>query len=392
MLTSLALLFIVGIFVGSAAEKLHLPALFGMLLAGLLLGPFGLHLLSDSLLSISADLRQLALVIILLRAGLSLDINDLKRVGRPAILMCFLPACFEIAAMVLIAPRIFNITVVEAALLGSVIGAVSPAVIVPKMLKLMESGYGSDKSIPQLILAGASVDDVFVIVLFSIFTSLAAGGTVTLLSFADIPVSILLGALTGCLSGWLLQWLLKWVKSEPYQVLLVLSAALLLCGLENMLKGRVALSGLLAVMSMGITLQKCSPNHAKTLPPIFSTLWKGGEIMLFVLVGAAVNINYAAAAGLPAVILIFCVLAIRMLGVACCLLKSDLSGRERLFCMIAYTPKATVQAAIGSIPLAMGLACGELVLTIAVLSILITAPLGAFMIDLTYSKLLQHTS
>ena len=392
MLPSLALLFIVGIFVGSAAEKLHLPALFGMLLAGLLLGPFGLHLLSDSLLSISADLRQLALVIILLRAGLSLDINDLKRVGRPAILMCFLPACFEIAAMVLIAPRIFNITVVEAALLGSVIGAVSPAVIVPKMLKLMESGYGSDKSIPQLILAGASVDDVFVIVLFSIFTSLAAGGTVTLLSFADIPVSILLGALTGCLSGWLLQWLLKWVKSEPYQVLLVLSAALLLCGLENMLKGRVALSGLLAVMSMGITLQKCSPNHAKTLPPIFSTLWKGGEIMLFVLVGAAVNINYAAAAGLPAVILIFCVLAIRMLGVACCLLKSDLSGRERLFCMIAYTPKATVQAAIGSIPLAMGLACGELVLTIAVLSILITAPLGAFMIDLTYSKLLQHTS
>lgn len=392
MLTSLALLFIVGIFAGSAAEKLHLPALFGMLLAGILLGPFGLQLLSDSLLSISADLRQLALVIILLRAGLSLDINDLKRVGRPAILMCFLPACFEIAAMVLIAPRIFNITVIEAALLGSVVGAVSPAVIVPKMLKLMESGYGSDKSIPQLLLAGASVDDVFVIVLFSIFTSLAAGGTVTLLSFADIPVSILLGILTGCLSGWLLQWLLKWVKSEPYQVLLVLSAALLLCGLENILKGRVALSGLLAVMSMGITLQKCSPNHAKTLPPIFSTLWKGGEIMLFVLVGAAVNINYAAAAGLPAVFLIVCVLAIRMLGVACCLFKSDLSSRERLFCMIAYTPKATVQAAIGSIPLAMGLSCGELVLTIAVLSILITAPLGAFMIDLTYSKLLQHTS
>lgn len=209
-----------------------------MLLAGILLGPFGLRLLSDSLLSISADLRQLALVIILLRAGLSLDINDLKRVGRPAFLMCFLPACFEIAAMVLIAPRIFNITVIEAALLGSVVGAVSPAVIVPKMLKLMESGYGSEKSIPQLILAGASVDDVFVIVLFSIFTSLAAGGTVTLLSFADIPVSIFLGALIGCLSGWLLQRLLKWVKSEPYQVLLVLSAALLLCGLENSLKGR----------------------------------------------------------------------------------------------------------------------------------------------------------
>ena len=392
MLTSLALLFIVGLFAGSAAEKLHLPPLFGMLLAGILLGPFGLRLLSDSLLSISADLRQLALVIILLRAGLSLDINDLKKVGRPAFLMCFLPACFEIAAMVLIAPRIFNITVIEAVLLGSVIGAVSPAVIVPKMLKLMESGYGSEKSIPQLILAGASVDDVFVIVLFSIFTSLAAGGTVTLLSFADIPVSILLGALIGCLSGWLLQRLLKWVKSEPYQVLLVLSAALLLCGLENSLKGRVALSGLLAVMSMGITLQKCSPIHAKTLPPIFSTLWKGGEIMLFVLVGAAVNINYAAAAGLPAVFLIFCVLAIRMLGVAFCLFKSDLSGRERLFCMIAYTPKATVQAAIGSIPLAMGLPCGELILTIAVLSILITAPLGAFMIDLTYPKLLQHTS
>lgn len=389
MLTSLALIFIAGIFAGEAARRLKLPPLFGMLVAGILLGPACLNLLSDTMLSLSAELRQLALVIILLRAGLSLDLNDLKKVGRPAVLMCFLPACFEIAAMLILAPMFFGITIIEAAILGSVLAAVSPAVIVPKMLKLMETGYGTEKSIPQMILAGASVDDVFVIVLFSIFTSLALNGTFSVMSLAQIPCSILLGILAGVMAGFLIHWLLKWLPSPSLKVLLLLSAALLLTALETALKGSIAFSGLLAVMSMGIVIQKKESMTAQVLSKSFSSLWNGGEILLFVLIGAAVNIKVAASAGGSAFILIFLVLIMRMLGVFCCLLKTNLNKGERLFCMIAYTPKATVQAAIGSIPLAMGLPCGELVLTIAVLSILITAPLGAFMIDTTYPRLLK---
>lgn len=389
MLTSLALIFIAGIFAGEAARRLKLPPLFGMLVAGILLGPACLNLLSDTMLSLSAELRQLALVIILLRAGLSLDLNDLKKVGRPAVLMCFLPACFEIAAMLILAPMFFGITIIEAAILGSVLAAVSPAVIVPKMLKLMETGYGTEKSIPQMILAGASVDDVFVIVLFSIFTSLALNGTFSVMSLAQIPCSILLGILAGVMAGFFIHWLLKWLPSPSLKVLLLLSAALLLTALETALKGSIAFSGLLAVMSMGIVIQKKEMMTAQVLSKSFSSLWNGGEILLFVLVGAAVNIKIAASAGGSAFILIFLVLIMRMLGVFCCLLKTNLNKGERLFCMIAYTPKATVQAAIGSIPLAMGLPCGELVLTIAVLSILITAPLGAFMIDTTYPRLLK---
>lgn len=392
MLTSLALIFISGIFAGEAARRLKLPPLFGMLLAGMLLGPSCLNLLSDSMLSLSAELRQLALVIILLRAGLSLEINDLKKVGRPAVLMCFLPACFEITAMIIFAPMIFGISMVEAAVLGSVLAAVSPAVIVPKMLKLMESGYGTEKSIPQMILAGASVDDVFVIVLFSIFTSLASNGTFSVVSFAQIPCAILLGILAGVIAGALVHRLFKLLSSQSLKVLLLLSAALLLTALETILKERLAFSGLLAVMSMGIMLQKEEMMTANVLSKSFSNLWSGGEILLFVLVGAAVNIKYATSAGWMALILIVLVLMMRMLGVFCCLLKTNLNKGERLFCMIAYTPKATVQAAIGSIPLAMGLPCGELVLTIAVLSILVTAPVGAFMIDTTYPKLLKLSS
>lgn len=388
MLMSLAYLLLVGLGAGLLAEKLHLPALLGMLLAGIVLGPYGLSILSDELLSLSTDLRQLALVIILLRAGLSLNVNDLKKVGKPAILMCFVPACFEIVAMMLIAPRLFHITLTEAALLGSVIGAVSPAVIVPKMIRLMENGYGTAKSIPQLILAGASVDDVFVIVLFSIFTSLALEGTIAWVSFIDIPISIVLGIVVGVGAGWFVKCLFRWVKIDAYQVLLLLSVALLLNGLEQALKGTVAFSGLLAVMCMGITIKQIQGEASKKLSLMFSKLWSGGEILLFVLVGAAVNIHYAVKAGWLAVLLILCVLVFRMVGVACCLIGSELTIKERIFCMIAYLPKATVQAAIGSIPLSMGLACGELVLTIAVLSILIAAPLGAFLIDLTTSKLL----
>lgn len=388
MLTSLALIFIFGIFAGEAARRLKLPPLFGMLLAGILLGPSCLNLLSDSMLSLSAELRQLALVIILLRAGLSLNIQDLRKVGRPAILMCFLPACFEIIAIIIIAPMLFGISTTEAALLGSVLAAVSPAVIVPKMLKLMDAGYGTEKSIPQLILAGASVDDVFVIVLFSIFTSLAIDGTFSAMSLTQIPCSIILGILAGMIAGLLMHQLLQMISSHSLKVLLLLSAALLLTVLETLLKGRLALSGLLAVMSMGIIIQK-KEKKVQDLSKSFSSLWSGGEILLFVLVGAAVKLNYAVSAGWQAFGLIFIVLMIRMLGVFCCLLKTNLNKNEKLFCMLAYTPKATVQAAIGSIPLSIGLACGELILTIAVLAILITAPLGAFMIDSTYQHLLK---
>lgn len=388
MLTSLALIFIFGIFAGEAARRLKLPPLFGMLLAGILLGPSCLNLLSDSMLSLSAELRQLALVIILLRAGLSLNIQDLRKVGRPAILMCFLPACFEIIAIIIIAPMLFAISTTEAALLGSVLAAVSPAVIVPKMLKLMDAGYGTEKSIPQLILAGASVDDVFVIVLFSIFTSLAIDGTFSAMSLTQIPCSIILGILAGMIAGLLMHQLLQMISSHSLKVLLLLSAALLLTVLETLLKGRLALSGLLAVMSMGIIIQK-KEKKVQDLSKSFSSLWSGGEILLFVLVGAAVKLNYAVSAGWQAFGLIFIVLMIRMLGVFCCLLKTNLNKNEKLFCMLAYTPKATVQAAIGSIPLSIGLACGELILTIAVLAILITAPLGAFMIDSTYQHLLK---
>lgn len=388
MLTSLALIFIFGIFAGEAARRLKLPPLFGMLLAGILLGPSCLNLLSDSMLSLSAELRQLALVIILLRAGLSLNIKDLRKVGRPAILMCFLPACFEIIAIIIIAPMLFGISTIEAALLGSVLAAVSPAVIVPKMLKLMDAGYGTEKSIPQLILAGASVDDVFVIVLFSIFTSLAIDGTFSAMSLTQIPCSIILGILAGMIAGLLMHQLLQMISSHSLKVLLLLSAALLLTVLETLLKGRLALSGLLAVMSMGIIIQK-KEKKVQDLSKSFSSLWSGGEILLFVLVGAAVKLNYAVSAGWQAFGLIFIVLMIRMLGVFCCLLKTNLNKNEKLFCMLAYTPKATVQAAIGSIPLSIGLACGELILTIAVLAILITAPLGAFMIDSTYQHLLK---
>lgn len=390
MLTSLALIFIMGILAGEAAKRLKLPPLFGMLLTGIVLGPWGLNLLSESMLSLSADFRQLALVIILLRAGLSLDINDLKKVGRPAVLMCFVPACFEILAMLVLAPMFFGISLIEAGVLGAVIGAVSPAVIVPKMLKLMEEGYGTEKSIPQLILAGASVDDVFVIILFSVFTSLALSGTFSAMALVQIPCSILLGIAAGVIMGWLINKLMKLISLQSLKVLLLLSAALLLTVLETVLKDRIAVSGLLAVMSMGIMIQKNEFTLSQDLSKSFSNLWNGGEILLFVLVGAAVNINYAAVAGWQSLILIILVLMMRMLGVFCCLLKTNLNKGERLFCMIAYTPKATVQAAIGSIPLAMGLPCGELVLTIAVLSILITAPLGAFMIDCTYPRWLKQ--
>ena len=391
MLTSLALIFLFGLIFGALFQKLRLPPLLGMLIVGIVLGPYALNWLDDSLLSISADLRQIALIIILTRAGLNLNISDLKKVGRPAILMCFLPACFQILGMLVLAPPLLHISYLDAAIMGAVVGAVSPAVIVPKMLRLMEEGYGTKKSIPQLILAGASVDDVFVIVLFSSFTGLAKGESLSPWRFAEIPISILLGVLLGAALGLALAFFFQKVHvRDSVKVLLLLSFSFLLVALEDALEGIVPISGLIAVMSLGIALQRKRDIVARRLSLKFSKLWVAAELLLFVLVGATVDLHYAYAAGLPAVILIFGVLLFRMAGVWVCLFKTKLLFKERLFCVLAYMPKATVQAAIGSVPLSMGLSCGNIVLTVAVLAILITAPLGAFLIDLTYKKLLSR--
>ena len=390
MLTSLAFIFLLGLSLGYVFMKLKLPALIGMLLTGIALGPYVLNLLEPSLLSVSVDLRQLALVIILTRAGLALDIKDLMKVGRPALLMCFVPACFEIAGMMLIAPPLLGISLLDAAIMGTVVAAVSPAIIVPKMLHLMDQKYGTSKSIPQLIMAGGSVDDVFVIVMFTAFTGLALGGNISAVSFLQIPVSILSGLVLGVLLGWLLtRYFKRYHMRDSVKVLIILSVSFLLVALERVLKGILPVSGLLAVMALGATLLKNYEVLALRLSAKFSKLWVGAEILLFVLVGATVDIKYAVGAGLSAVVVILFSLLFRMAGVFVCMIKTQLTLKERVFCMIAYLPKATVQAAIGSLPLAMGLPCGKIVLTVAVLAILITAPLGAFSIDMTYKRLLE---
>ena len=388
MLTSLALIFLVGLLFGVLFERLRLPPLLGMIVTGMMLGPHALNLLDSSILNISAELRQLALVIILTRAGLSLDMADLKRVGRPAILMCFLPACFEIVGVLLIAPKLLGITMLQAAIMGSVIAAVSPAVIVPRMLVIMEAGYGKKHSIPQLILAGASVDDVFVIVLFTAFVSLAAGGHISAVGFAEIPLSIALGILAGVWCGLLLALFFKrFSMRASIKVLILLSISFLLLECQNRLQGVVPLSGLLAIMSVGITLYQKCPEFAEKLASKYNKLWVGAQILLFVLVGATVDLSYVRAQGLAAAAIVLGALLFRMAGVWTCLIKTALSLREKLFCLLAYTPKATVQAAIGAIPLSMGLAGGQQVLTVAVLSILITAPFGAMAVDRLYKRL-----
>ncbi len=389
MLTSLAYIFLLALLLGYIFNKLRLPALLGMLITGIVLGPYALNLIDTSLLSISIELRQTALVIILLRAGLALDINDLKKVGRPAILMSFVPALFEIGGMMLVAPPLLGVSLLEAAIMGSVIAAVSPAVIVPKMLYLMENKIGTKKGIPQMIMAAGSVDDVFVIVLFTAFTTLALGGDVSTSSFLQIPVSIVTGLALGILVGWTLTtYFKKYHMRDSVKLLIIMSFAFLFLTLESWLKNTLPVSGLLAVMAMGATILQTYPVLAHRISPKFSKLWVAAEIILFVLVGATVDIQFALKAGPLMIALLLLVLIFRMAGVYFSTAKTKLNQKERLFSMIAYIPKATVQAAIGSLPLAMGLPCGNIVLTAAVLAILITAPLGAFAIDLSYKKLL----
>ena len=390
MLTSFALVFLVGLLLGALAQKLRLPALVGMLLTGVLLGPSVLNLLDDSILAISADLRQLALIIILTRAGLSLDLGDLRRAGRPAVLLCFVPACFEITGMVLLAPRLLGVSTLEAAIMGVVVAAVSPAVIVPRMLRLIEVGYGTKKSIPQMILAGASVDDVFVIVLFTAFTGLAQGQSAGVSSLMGIPVSIALGAAAGLLLGTALAWGWKRLHMrDSGKVLVLLSFSFLLVALENACKGAVPFSGLIAVMGMGAALYRARPMVAGRLSNKYARLWVAAEVVLFVLVGAAIDLRYAAKAGPVALLLLVLVLLFRAAGVLVCVAGTRLQAKERLFCVLAYMPKATVQAAIGGVPLALGLGCGDIVLTVAVLAILFTAPLGALAVDATWKFLLD---
>lgn len=370
---------------------MRLPPLLGMLLVGIAFGPYALGLLDDSLLAISADLRKVALIIILTRAGLSLDIGDLRKVGRSAVLLCFVPATFEIVGTVILAPRLLGVSVLEAAIIGSVIAAVSPAVVVPRMLRLMDEGYGAKQGIPQMILAGASVDDVYVIVLFSSFTSLAAGGTLSPLDFVRIPTSLVLGIAAGVLCGLALAWWFSHVHMrDSIKVVVFLALSFVLVTIEDHCTGIIGFSGLLAVMSMGIMLGQRIPVVSKRLSAKYDRLWVGAELLLFVLVGAMVNVAYAAYAGVAAILLILGAMVFRMAGVFASVLGTKLNGKERAFCMLAYTPKATVQAAIGGVPLAMGLACGETVLTVAVLAILITAPFGAIAIDCTYKKWLQR--
>ena len=390
MLTSIALIFILGLFGGWLFSKMKLPSLIGMIIVGIIISPHCLNMVDDSILSISGDLRQIALVIILTRAGLSLNISDLKKVGRPAILMCFVPACLEMIGTILIAPKVFGVSVLEAAVIGSVIAAVSPAVVVPRMIKLIGEGYGTKKSIPQLILAGASVDDVFVIVVFTAFTALASTGKVSASSFIQIPTSILLGVLLGGCVGMFFIWFFKkFHMRDSIKVLILLSVSFLLLELQNRMESVIAISGLLAIMSMGIIIKQKYDVLAKRLSVKYNKLWIGSEIFLFVLVGIAVDLSYAKRAGAAVIFMVITALIFRMSGVALSLVKTNLNKKERLFFAIAYTPKATVQAAIGTIPLAMGLSCGEIVLTVAVVSILLTAPFGAICVDNLYKKLLE---
>lgn len=396
MLASLSLIFLVGLAIGAICQKLKMPRIIGMLVTGIVLGPYVLDFLDPSILSISSELRKLALIIILLKAGLSLDLKDLKKAGRPAILMSFVPATCEIAGYILFAPLLLGINRIEAAVMGAVLGAISPAVVIPRMVMLMEEKYGTKKAIPQMIMAGASCDDIFVIVLFTTFLSMAQGGSADIVDFVNIPVSIVLGILLGAVTGYGLYLFFETSYAHKHcvrnstKVIIVLGFSMLLVSVEGWLEGKVSVSGLLAVVSMACVIKiKSTAFVSKRLSEKFGKLWIAAEVVLFVLVGAAVDIRYTLSAGIAAVFMIFIALIFRTAGVLICTIKTKLNMKERIFCVIAYLPKATVQAAIGSVPLAAGLACGKIILSVAVLAIIITAPLGALGIDNTYKKLLE---
>lgn len=392
MLLSIGIITLSGMFLGWLSKKIKLPSLVGMLLAGIIAGPYVLNIIDPTVLNISAEIRKIALIIILTRAGLSLDINGLKKIGRPAVLMCFVPATFELLGIIILGPLLLGMTRMEAAVTGAVLSAVSPAVVVPRMVKLMEEGYGADKKIPELILAGASVDDVYVIVLFTTFTGMMQGSEVSIIKFINIPFSIASGVLAGTLAGIVLSLFFKKVKiRDTAKVLIVLSISFILSFCEDNMNTPLTFSSLIAIMFIGSTIKKKSKETSENLSSKYNKLWVGAEIFLFVLVGTQVNISYIKKAGILTLILIIGALVFRMIGVFICLIKTGLNIKEKLFTMLAYCPKATVQAAIGGIPLSLGLSCGTGTLTCAVLAIILTAPLGAFAIDLSYKKLLNKS-
>ena len=389
MLNSLALIILLGLVSAMILEKIKLPNIIGMLIVGIMLGPSMFNMLDESLLATSGDIKEIALIIILLKAGLSLDLTDLKKVGRPAVLLCFLPATFEILGFIIFGPKLLGLTLLESAILGAVMGAVSPAVIVPRMTFLLENGYGK-KGLPQMVIAGSSADDVYVIVIFTALLALAKGSKISIMSFLNIPISIILGILMGVLVGFIMVYLFKNYKlRNTYKVIILLSICFLFVSIEKSLEGKLAISGFLAIMAMGVTIFNKYPSLSKIFQVKFSKMWLISEIILFVLVGASVNISYAFKAGLGTIVIIFIALLFRMLGTYLCLLKTKFNNKERLFTCITQIPKATVQAAIGGVPLEMGLLCGNTVLTVAVLSIIITAPLGSILIDKTQYKLLK---
>ena len=389
MLNSLALIILLGLISAMILEKIKLPNIIGMLIVGIMLGPSMFNMIDESLLNISGDIKEIALIIILLKAGLSLDLTDLKKVGRPAVLLCFLPATFEILGFIIFGPKLLGLTLLESAILGAVMGAVSPAVIVPRMTYLLENGYGK-KGLPQMVIAGSSADDVYVIVIFTALLALAKGSKISIMSFLNIPISIILGILMGVLVGSIMVYLFKNYKlRNTYKVIILLSICFLFVSIEKSLEGKLAISGFLAIMAMGVTIFNKYPSLSKIFQVKFSKMWLISEIILFVLVGASVNISYAFKAGLGTIVIIFIALLFRMLGTYLCLLKTNFNNKERLFTCITQIPKATVQAAIGGVPLEMGLLCGNTVLTVAVLSIIITAPLGSILIDKTQYKLLK---
>ncbi len=396
MLTSLAFIFLFGLICAAICEKIHLPRIVGMIFTGIILGPFVLNILDSSILSISPDLRKLALVIILIKAGLSLNLNDLKQVGRPSILLSFLPASLEILAYLIFAPLFFQISLSDAAIIGAVLAAVSPAVVVPRMINLIEKNYGTEKSIPQMILAASSLDDIFVIVLFTTFLGISENGKLNTSGLFDIPISIITGIIGGSLVGIAIYKFFEFKHNNNHtirnsiKVIIILGVSFLLLTLEDILNEKVAFSGLLSIMSMSCAIAVKSPKLVTSrLSAKFGKLWLAAEIILFVLVGAAVDIRYATSTGLIAILLIFIALIFRCVAVWICTIGTNLNTKERVFCMFSYMPKATVQAAIGSVPLSLGLPCGNLVLSISVIAILITAPLGATLMDTTYTKMLE---
>lgn len=389
MLSNIALILLSGLALSFIFKKIKIPGLIGLIFIGIIIGPSSLDLLGNQILENSVDIRQIVLIIILTQAGLSLDLEDLKKVGRPAILLSFVPATFEILAVMTLAPLVLGLTLSEAALLGAVLAAVSPAVVVPRMIGLIDKKRGTKSGIPQLILAGSSIDDVYALVLFASFLSMNLSGEFSFSTLLDIPFSILSAVFIGILSGYVLSLLFNKARFNTIiEVLIMLGISLVFVSMDRLF-GMIPFSGILAVVSMALIIYLQIPQRSDNILKVFDQLWIPGEIFLFVLVGASVSIQFAFAAGFMPVILILLALAVRMIGVWTSLIGTHLTKKEKLFSLIAYSPKATVQAAIGGIPLAMGLEAGEIILTVSVLAILITAPLGALGIDSTYKKLLS---